>query len=295
MNIRRVVIAVDLTPASVLMAQWVLKTFGPELEPVFVHAIEAHPGDGSPRISAAIETECLGAEERIRDLAESLGVEQKRWVVRVGEPADVISDAATTWGVQLVVLGSHQGGRTWGAADTVEKIMERVSLPVLIVQATRDSRPTHVLVALERVSDLPRHFAAWMGFLHHRLQGRFHVLHGVTPSLPVEALGPIQIGSRDPPETHPAVALPEAFRGTLSALGIPEDAVTVESRWGAPGEEIVAAAEVANCDLILIGRSRHGRLERALFGSVTRHVAHSAACPVLVIPQELPESELVTA
>jgi nucleotide-binding universal stress UspA family protein len=291
MNIRRAVIAVDFTPASVVMARWVLDSFGPGVEPVFVHVVKADPGDGSPRVSATIETECLGAETRIRDLADALGVEEQRWVVRVGDAAEIIADAALTWGAQLVVVGPHEHrGKSWGDSDTVEEIMAKVRLPVLIVQSPRASPPSNALVALEAVSIIPHNFGVWMQWLYSRMHTRFHLLHGVTPSIPVDALVPIQLGAGDVPDILPATELQDGYRDTLSALGIPVDAVSVESSWGSPGEEILSAAERANCDLILIGQSRHGRLSRALLGSITRSVAHSADRPVLVIPEDEPGS-----
>ena len=56
---------------------------------------------------------------------------------------------------------------------------------------------------------------------------------------------------------------------------------------GYPAEEILAAAEEQQADMIVMGT--HGRtgIDRIIFGSVAEKVVKSAACPVLTIkPQE---------
>lgn len=60
--------------------------------------------------------------------------------------------------------------------------------------------------------------------------------------------------------------------------------VDLEVRIGRPAEEIVAAANEASCDLIVL--STHGRtgFERYLIGSVAERVMRLAPCPVYLIP-----------
>lgn len=59
--------------------------------------------------------------------------------------------------------------------------------------------------------------------------------------------------------------------------------VTGVVRAGYPAEEILAAAEDAHADMIVMGT--HGRtgLDRMLFGSVAEKVVMAAACPVLTV------------
>ena len=64
---------------------------------------------------------------------------------------------------------------------------------------------------------------------------------------------------------------------------IPEEIpVTTIHRFGRPGPEIVAAAEEADYDAILIGARGVGRVG-ALLGSVSQHVLHHAGCHVIVV------------
>jgi nucleotide-binding universal stress UspA family protein len=52
---------------------------------------------------------------------------------------------------------------------------------------------------------------------------------------------------------------------------------------GPPGEAIVTVAEEIDADLIVTGSRRHGRLARALLGSVSTHLVQNAHCDVLVV------------
>lgn len=57
------------------------------------------------------------------------------------------------------------------------------------------------------------------------------------------------------------------------------DAKTVA---GDPGEALAGHAEGA--DLLVVGHRRRGAVARALLGSVSRHCARAASCPVVVVP-----------
>ncbi|MBL8135855.1 MAG: universal stress protein [Acidobacteria bacterium] len=58
---------------------------------------------------------------------------------------------------------------------------------------------------------------------------------------------------------------------------------------GVPADEILAAAERAGADLIVMGTRGLGGAGRLLFGSTTERVVRAAHVPVLVIPEYSPE------
>jgi nucleotide-binding universal stress UspA family protein len=52
---------------------------------------------------------------------------------------------------------------------------------------------------------------------------------------------------------------------------------------GDPGDQIVAAAEAEQVDMIVVGSHGRGTVGRLLLGSVSEHVVRNASCPVLVV------------
>lgn len=52
---------------------------------------------------------------------------------------------------------------------------------------------------------------------------------------------------------------------------------------GDPGDGVIAAAESESADMIVVGSHGRSTVGRYLLGSVSDHVVHHAACPVLVV------------
>ncbi|MCU0586579.1 MAG: universal stress protein [Syntrophobacteraceae bacterium] len=59
--------------------------------------------------------------------------------------------------------------------------------------------------------------------------------------------------------------------------------VDFEIRKGKPAQEVIGFAADHWIDLIILGTVGRSALEAALMGSVARHVAHHAPCPVLLV------------
>jgi nucleotide-binding universal stress UspA family protein len=55
------------------------------------------------------------------------------------------------------------------------------------------------------------------------------------------------------------------------------------TRFGDPAGEIIALAEEARFDLIVMGRRGHGAVGKFVLGSVSDRVVKDAACPVVVV------------
>lgn len=77
-----------------------------------------------------------------------------------------------------------------------------------------------------------------------------------------------------------AEATLEAWVGKAHAEGLSARAAL---RTGVPHEEIVALARDERADLVVIGTTGRGGLDRALLGSVADRVVRLAPCPVLTI------------
>ena len=62
--------------------------------------------------------------------------------------------------------------------------------------------------------------------------------------------------------------------------------VVTTVREGVPDDEILAFADEADADLIVMGTHGKSQRERILVGSVTDRVNHAAEIPVLTVPEE---------
>jgi nucleotide-binding universal stress UspA family protein len=84
-----------------------------------------------------------------------------------------------------------------------------------------------------------------------------------------------------PPSTE--ITAEEYLRS--SAVGLPESDVQVvmEVGVGDPTEAIIDHAERHAADLIVMGTSGRGKLDKLIFGSTTEGVVRRAPCPVLLI------------
>jgi nucleotide-binding universal stress UspA family protein len=72
------------------------------------------------------------------------------------------------------------------------------------------------------------------------------------------------------------------LRRAAASIG-PEISVTTNLRGGHPAESIVRAAREGGHDLIVMGSHGHGRLHRAVLGSISTHVVRRVSVPVLLV------------
>jgi nucleotide-binding universal stress UspA family protein len=250
-------------------------------------------GDPWPAL-ALIQSEELEAQLRleadttVREAAERLaraGLTVDTAVL-TGRPATAIVDAAAMMNADLVVLGS----RGHGTIETM--LLGSVSAEVI------DHSPAPVLVGRSRAID--RVVLAWDGSGCAERAAELVRSWPIFGAVSVRVVSVSDVGA--PWQAGFAEAesaeLARIFAESLEASRVQHDELAremadrlreagrtaePESREGDAASEILAAAETAQANLIVIGT--HGRtgLARLLLGSVARNVLHHAACSVLVV------------
>lgn len=87
-----------------------------------------------------------------------------------------------------------------------------------------------------------------------------------------------------------SAAAREVLAGAVAAA-LPRSGLEVEQRLveGDPGDALVAASKDA--ELVVVGSHGRSGLRAALLGSVSRHVATHAACPVVVVKAASPDGD----
>jgi nucleotide-binding universal stress UspA family protein len=138
-----------------------------------------------------------------------------------------------------------------------------------------------ILVALDGSPDAEaalRHAAILARDQHARL-----VLLTVVPPRPPQIVTP---GGATPSLEDHEHGFREILRAGVDLL--PGD-VGVESRLahGRPAPRILETADACGCDLIIMGFHGHGRLHRALAGSVSGDVLRESPRPVLLMRERL--------
>ena len=96
------------------------------------------------------------------------------------------------------------------------------------------------------------------------------------------------VGSRD----RVADEVVTSVRGRLSGTGVTPDVRLVD---GPPAQGIMETADREGAELLVIGTRGRGSLRSAVLGSVSRELAASAPCPVVIVPPGERGAEAVSA
>jgi nucleotide-binding universal stress UspA family protein len=89
-------------------------------------------------------------------------------------------------------------------------------------------------------------------------------------------------GPDDRATNQGTVAANELFERTIATFPTHVDVERVIAH-GDAGRALCRLAAERNVDFTVVGRQGHGRVRRALLGSVSSHVVNNAPCPVMVV------------
>ena len=214
------------------------------------------------------------------DRAEDEGVAAEG-SVRTGFPHEEILDETAAAGADLVVLSSH--GRTgvgrYLLGSVTEKVVRLSDVPVLTVH-TGDVEAAYdrVLAPTDGSDTAARAVGAAVGVAHE-----FDAALDVLSVVETTGVG-FDVRSeqyRTQYEEAAARIVDEAVeRGRAAGVEAVEGAV----RFGTPHEEILAYAEEAGTDLVVMGTRGRTGLDRYLLGSVAERTLRLADVPVLTVP-----------
>jgi len=261
-----------------------------------IHGISPYPeyiALDAPAYEQAVRE---GAERELGELIERHHLKdiRVRSVVKHGSPADEIVSAADEEKADLIILPTHglTGWRSHIFGSVAEKVLRLAHCPVLInrvqaAEAVELAAPPHKILcstdfsepsfaALQVAGEWATHFGAELCLIH--------VVE------PMETPGLI-LSREEIEEAMQAEAVQQLhtiLRERLPQLAAARPMV----RRGSAADEIAAAAEQENADLIVIATHGSGALrtivsgtavERILFGSVTTNVLRLTSCPILTV------------
>ena len=259
-----------------------------EAEVILVRAMT--PYDPAWESATSVHLDLVArAEEALRSVAarlEARGVRAVRVVVRQGDPAWAIGEAAESHGADLVAMATHGRSRLGRLllGSVAAAVVRSVRVPVLLIRgelpgARWSLRKVLVPLSGEAESETILPIAA---ALAGPADLEIHLLEVVPPPPVPLGVGEEQIRylARVEAERH----LEKAAEG-LAAKGL-------RTRWsvltGPVPETITAAAREVGVDLIVMATHGRGLVGRLVFGSVADAVLRAAAVPVLLF--RTPES-----
>lgn len=296
----RVVVAVDFSEGSVAAATWVAQHFARGAELVLLHVLHVPPMprflEGRyPSRDSLVENARAGAEGRLRELSASIATGLVWPEVRVGAPDEEITRVTAEYGAALVVVGSP-ATRTgvWARmGTTVQRVLRRSTVPVLLAAGVPSREPSRLLVAVDD-SDMTDSVLDWGASLAKRFSAETTIVHVVSvPLLAEDVLTAAGLISAQPNtvvlaplDDGSAAREAERWLGERVqrlAPGSPT-AFSVVSGHVHPAQAIINEAARGGAELIVLGSRGAGAVPRFIFGSVAEGVLRGASCPVLVVP-----------
>ncbi|MDE3103621.1 MAG: universal stress protein [Acidobacteriota bacterium] len=281
---RRILVGVDLSPASKLILQHAMAIadlYGAEVKVVSVLA-PLIPGDGiEPASPMQIEAEMDAIREQLERLAEScriVGVPLSTEAT-YGNAVALLEETALAIHADLIVLGSQgdSGITRMVLGSTAEAIARVAPCPVMIVGPACEMRGKpfeSILYASDLEIDQLR-AAQYAAALAERVDGQLTLLYVIEDQ-----------DERTRERTIPAEAL-----ARLQQL-LPQDAALYckpefQTRYGTPGETVPAVAAAMHASLVVLGSKRRGLLASHAPWTTLARVVREARCPVLVVPGHL--------
>ena len=294
MRLDRVVVGMDFSQPAEDAARWTARHFAPGAEIVLVHvvAVPEPPrffrGKFPPR-DTVIETARAGADRRMRELSTTLGAERIWIEIREGDPAEQIDAVATEYDAAVVVVGPH-GARPgiWDRpGGTAEKLVREARHAVLLAANPADRAPRRLLVPVDE-SPATETVLEWARLFAERAATELTLLHIVSSTMLNELLSAgavisgVMVPVPDEVLTNAEMDAGSWLQQVAAEARLDRPGVGTQVKAGDPADEILAAAERLDTDLIVMGSSAHG-LRAALLGSVAREVLRSAKRPVIVV------------
>lgn len=283
-----IVVGVDGSDSAGLALQWAVREAELRKEPLIAVMAWAfldqhHAGDVAefnPEYSEVEAAAALDAYiQRSVDPTTAAAIERR---TPCALPAQALLEASE--GASLLVVGArgHSTLKNLLLGSVSQHCLHHTTAPIAIVRPTTtasDGEPERVVVGVDG-SETSRAALRWAVEAAELRQARVQVV--LAWHLPYVGGYPFTGSSFDPSSLeHEARSTLDGIIESVDTSGLtaPIDATLT---LGDAGRAVLDAA--AGADLVVIGSRGLGGFAGLLLGSVGRHVAHHAPCPVVVIP-----------
>lgn len=252
------------------------RTLGGRLEVARVLEIESTWLGDEPDDARLVDLEA----ETTRLAARRLDGTDYEVKVRIGSPGEILHDLAEADNAAAIVLGpSHRGGVARVLFGSVaEGLLQGAPCAVAVAPPDYARRRGNTLAN--------RIVVGFDGSEEARVAAHAAAEIAKTTGATVEVIG-VMRPLQPSPARGPYLPLArEAVTEKLEAIAAELKSAPAVQTVLAEGEPAATLAERSSrADLLVVGSRGYGPIRRALLGSVSRAVIHSADCPVLVWPR----------
>ncbi len=241
------------------------------------------------RSARMVDRERYETESLLREQAATLekvdGL-KSNWRVVMGEPSQAILQAAQDEKPDLLVLGPHRREifRDIFVGTTVERTIRGADCPVLMANAAPVGPYRHVLLSTDLSEGSRDAMAAYptLSLSNEARQSALHVFDA--PMLRLAMSHQISEEEREAYLDDQRAIARIALGKFLAATGLTSVQTVLRHDATHPSHEILAAAGLAQADLVVMATHSRRGLERLLLGSTTERVLRDSPIDVLAIP-----------
>jgi nucleotide-binding universal stress UspA family protein len=227
-------------------------------------------------------------------LKNKIGTDKVKSITLTGKPAEEIIDYADKSDVNLVVMASHgrSGIKPWSLGSTVDKVLHKVNVPLLIIRATE--KPTklttpsllHRILAPMDGTEICETVLPYLAELIKKVKSEITFLQVLAPGKHVHTVGGIDfVYFKDHDISSIKTKAQDYLKKLIGTLEGPATAKRYEIKFGDPAEEIIKYAKETNSQVIALSTHGHSGIERWAYGSVTYKVLQTSKQSILLIPQ----------
>lgn len=283
-SLDRILVATDLSPRSDRALRRAILLAGRSgATLLLVHVVDGDvPGQVIKSQEAAASAALQSTVESARD-ADGVAASYR---VVVDDTFDGILEAAREFQADLILLGPHRSRlRDVFAGTTVERVVRRSSLPVLVatqVPSTAYSR-TLFAVDFDETARAAGHRALELGLFGETAVTIMHAFDA--PAVGLMKRSALEWDAIDDYVEKERTEALKRLHSFTEELGLPSTSHLASLREGSPANAILEAARDTRSDLIVLAASAKSGFERLLIGSVTEQVLRDAERDILVIPE----------
>lgn len=287
---RRVLVATDFSSAADAaraLGEALAVRFEAELHLVHVRVLLEDPhlaAEHGLAVERLMELSEDPAREALRSTAAEAGVAARPHLVRGISASEAVVETAAELGCDLILAGTHgrRGLKHLLLGSVAEEIVRTAPAPVIAVRDGWSLPPSGFSGMVvshdfsERSSEAVRLAGAWAA----KLGAAVHLVHVVEPVVYPEfyAVDVMPRGAVGQILERARTALESAASELLPGLE-----VTTEVRRGHAAEEIVAAADPARHQLVVMATRGLSGFEHLLLGSVAENVLRRCPLPLMTV------------